>query len=75
MPDARRMPRRGILRITCITWTTIMTLDQPRIFIAIAERRRVAHHGEGTEVTPVTSSLPRQANISASASKTCQGQK
>jgi len=36
------MPRRGILRIT---WTTIMTLEQPRIFIAIfiavAERQRV----------------------------------
>src|SRR5260370_14479140 len=33
-----RMPRRGIQRIT---WTTIMTLEQPRIFIAVAERQRV----------------------------------
>jgi L-2-hydroxyglutarate oxidase LhgO len=32
------MPRRGILRIT---WTTIMTLEQRWIFIAIAEQQRV----------------------------------
>jgi hypothetical protein len=32
------MPRRGTLRLT---WTTIMTLEQRWIFIAIAEQQRV----------------------------------
>jgi hypothetical protein len=39
------MPRRGILRITR---TTMMGLEQPRIFIALAARQHVTQNGEGT---------------------------
>src|SRR5260370_37006585 len=44
-----RMPRRGIQRIT---WTTIMTLEQPRIFIAVAERQRVTQMAKGLKERP-----------------------
>src|ERR1700686_4300702 len=38
MPDERRMPRRGILRIT---WTTIRPSNSGGFFIAFAEQQRV----------------------------------
>jgi hypothetical protein len=69
--DARRMPRRGILRIT---WTAIMTLEQPRIFIAVAERQRVTHKWrrylrQGRSREPTDAPVPPMSMFGVSGAK------